>query len=82
MAGTLEVCPDSGGCRSEYPVWAEGRSVMTDKHKLRVELEVPIPEGATPGEEQRLLDQAVEGETKRYIEGRIDAIPNSFGKLA
>ncbi|MCZ4301559.1 hypothetical protein [Microbacterium oxydans] len=55
---------------------------MTDKHKLRVELEVPIPEGATPGEEQRLLDQAVEGETKRYIEGRIDAIPNSFGKLA
>jgi hypothetical protein len=58
----------------------KGRSVVTDKHEKRVEIVVSIPEGATPHEEQRLIDEAVDRETDRYVDETLDELLKGFGK--
>lgn len=79
-AGTLVLYPDSGGRRRERPVRIEGRSVVTDRHDKRVELRVSIPEGATPEEEERLIDEAVERETDLYVDETLNKLLKGFGK--
>ena len=53
---------------------------MADRHEKRVKLRVPIPEGATPEEEERLVDQAVERETDQYVDETLKKLLKGFGK--
>ncbi|MFE6736280.1 hypothetical protein [Microbacterium sp. NPDC057650] len=53
---------------------------MAHGSEKQVEPKVMIPEGATPEEEQRLIDEAVAKATDRYVDESIDKLRGGFGK--
>ena len=53
---------------------------MTDGYEKRIEPRVPIPEGASPEEVQRLIDEEVAQETDGYVDETVGKMLDDFFK--